>query len=162
MLNEKEKAARQLKNRAMESKRNLRNALDKMKDRNARKLEKMNKKVEEARSVAAAFAEALRKEEERAAPHEVPARLKTKGRPYPLAFEQHVRSLMATGVSAEACREQINLKAKYFLHKDQYQNIELPDVRWFNRQREAAGIHTIAPVVTRTTIITLLIEAKYK
>ncbi len=64
-----------------------------------------------------------------------------KGRPRSLAFEHQVRSLLATGSSARAAREQLLQSAREFLRPETAQAYELqvPSLRWFQGQREALG-----------------------
>jgi hypothetical protein len=69
-------------------------------------------------------------------------REKKKGRPYPLKFERHVRALMATGISAELCRQTIILNGKFFLGEEQYKKLDIPNADWFRAQREGVGIES--------------------
>ncbi len=64
-----------------------------------------------------------------------------KGRTRSLAFEHQVRSLLATGSSARAAREQLLQSAREFLRPETAQAYELqvPNLRWFQGQREALG-----------------------
>ena len=132
ILSEKEKKHRLIKNAANQEKRNLKRALNVMKLRSKLQKEKLQEKLNDVRDTAAIFAHA----------REVPRRTVKKGRPYPIEFEQHVRAVMATGVSADTCRQTIMLNAKYFLSPEQYENMELPNQRWFQIQREGAGVET--------------------
>lgn len=69
-------------------------------------------------------------------------REKKKGRPYPLKFERHVRALMATGISAELCRQTIMLNGKFFLGEGKYEKMDIPNADWFRAQREGVGIES--------------------
>ncbi len=64
-----------------------------------------------------------------------------KGRAGSLAFEHQVQSLLATGSSARAAREQLLQSAREFLRPETAQAYELqvPNLRWFQGQREALG-----------------------
>ena len=63
------------------------------------------------------------------------------GRPRSAAFEHQVRSLLASGCSARAAREQLLQSAMMFLRPDAaaaYTKV-VPNLRWFQAQREALG-----------------------
>ncbi len=63
------------------------------------------------------------------------------GRPRSAAFEHQVRSLLASGCSARATREQLLQSARMFLRPDAaaaYANV-VPNLRWFQAHREALG-----------------------
>ena len=75
------------------------------------------------------------------------------GRGHPVAenFVRHVRCLLATGSSARSCREQLLLSGQYFLaekHFEVFQH-DVPQVRWFNIQREALGNEAYLYALTR-------------
>ena len=63
------------------------------------------------------------------------------GRPRSANFERQVRSLLASGCSARAARDQLLQSAWAFLRPDSaeaYANV-VPNLRWFQGQREALG-----------------------
>ena len=62
-----------------------------------------------------------------------------RGNPCTHEFERFVRSLMSTGMSAEACRHATSLAAKYFLGEKVGASLDIPKTTWFKDQREAAG-----------------------
>jgi hypothetical protein len=59
-------------------------------------------------------------------------------------FEEHVRCLMATGASARAVREGLILHASHFLVESEavVYTSEIPQLDWFNKQREALGLES--------------------
>lgn len=59
-----------------------------------------------------------------------------------MEFERHVRALLATGVSAEVCRAQVLMNARFFLGERYSVGMEIPNARWFRQQREGAGAET--------------------
>jgi hypothetical protein len=64
-----------------------------------------------------------------------------KGRARSFAFELQVRSLLASGCSARAAREQLLQSARAFLHPESaelYASL-VPNLRWFQSQREGLG-----------------------
>ena len=64
-----------------------------------------------------------------------------KGRARSWAFEHQVRSLLASGASARAAREQLLQSARAFLRPESAAAYSLlvPNLRWFQGQREALG-----------------------
>ncbi len=63
------------------------------------------------------------------------------GRPHSGDFERQVRSLLASGCSARAARDQLLQSARAFLRPnaaEAYTNV-IPNVQWFQGQREALG-----------------------
>jgi hypothetical protein len=57
-----------------------------------------------------------------------------------LDFERHVRRLLSTEATAEAIREGIIMNAEFFIPDDEARKgIEVPEVRWIQKQREAMG-----------------------
>ena len=63
------------------------------------------------------------------------------GRPRSGDFERQVRSLLASGCSARAARDQLLQSARAFLRPqsaEAYTNL-VPNLRWFQGQREALG-----------------------
>ena len=140
-LKDKMEKYRKLKNSAASEKRNLRRALDIMKLRNKLKVKRLQEKVDAARQAAAEFVDEAQKRDAAHGPC-CPRRTAEKGRPYPIEFEHHARALMATGMSAETCRQTIALNAKYFMTPEQYDKMDLPSVGWFRMQREGAGAET--------------------
>ena len=58
-----------------------------------------------------------------------------------VAFEQYVRTILATGCSAKAARGTVSMSAKTFLSKEGWKQLEmvLPLERWFRKQREGLG-----------------------
>ena len=64
-----------------------------------------------------------------------------KGRARSWAFEHQVRSLLASGASARAAREQLLQSARAFLRPESAAAYSLlvSNLRWFQRQREALG-----------------------
>jgi hypothetical protein len=71
--------------------------------------------------------------------------LEAKGKPVKENFIGHSRTLMATGASARAVREQLYLNAAYFLTKEGYAEFEaqMPSIRWFQLQREGLGYESL-------------------
>jgi hypothetical protein len=59
-------------------------------------------------------------------------------------FEEHVRTLMATGASSRAVRDGVLLNAGHFLSESEATVYcsEVPKLDWFNRQREALGLES--------------------
>ncbi len=53
-------------------------------------------------------------------------------------FVRHVRTLLATGSSARSVREQLYLKAGFFLSPKGNEEFKdsMPELRWFQKQRE--------------------------
>jgi hypothetical protein len=64
-----------------------------------------------------------------------------RGQPVGDKFVRHVRCLLATGSSARSCREQLLLSGQYFLPEVLEAPFcdDIPQLRWFNTQREAMG-----------------------
>jgi hypothetical protein len=64
-----------------------------------------------------------------------------KGRARSYTFEHQVRSLLASGCSARAAREQLLQSAQAFLRPESAEAYAalVPNVRWFQRQREGLG-----------------------
>ena len=63
----------------------------------------------------------------------------SKGRPITREFETVARSCMATGMSADACRQTLRVAGEFFLGKDIANKLEWPQETWYRYQREAAG-----------------------
>ena len=59
-------------------------------------------------------------------------------------FEEHVRSVMATGSTSRQTREGLILNAAQFLRGDELElyRLEIPRVEWFSKQREALGLES--------------------
>ena len=59
-------------------------------------------------------------------------------------FEEHVRSVMATGSTSRQTREGLLLNAAQFLRDDELElyRSEIPRVEWFSKQREALGLES--------------------
>ncbi len=59
-------------------------------------------------------------------------------------FEEHVRSLMATGSTARQTREGLILTAGHFLSEEECKEYrsEIPGIEWFQKQREALGVES--------------------
>ena len=59
-------------------------------------------------------------------------------------FEEHVRSLMATGTTSRQTREGLILNAAQFLFDEELEDYrsEIPGVEWFTKQREAVGVES--------------------
>ena len=62
-----------------------------------------------------------------------------KGRPVTREFETVARSCMATGMSADACRQTLRLAGDFFLGSDIADKLEWHIKSWYQYQREAAG-----------------------
>lgn len=69
----------------------------------------------------------------------------TRGKPLDAAFVNHCRTLLATGGSARSIREQIALNGIFFLEEDNARSFQekLPEVRWFQFQRESMGLESM-------------------
>ncbi len=69
----------------------------------------------------------------------------TRGHPLVPAFVSHCRNLLATGGSARSVREQIALNCTFFLGNDDAQHFskDMPEVRWFQFQREGMGLESM-------------------
>ena len=69
----------------------------------------------------------------------------TRGKPLGAAFVNHCRTLLATGGSARSVREQIALNGIFFLEEDNARSFQeqLPEVRWFQFQRESMGLESM-------------------
>ena len=63
----------------------------------------------------------------------------SKGTPITREFETVARSCMATGMSADACRQTLRVAGDFFLGKDIANKLEWPQETWYRYQREAAG-----------------------
>ena len=59
-------------------------------------------------------------------------------------FEEHVRSVMATGCTSRQTREGLLLNEAQFLRDDDLElyRSEIPGVEWFSKQREALGLES--------------------
>jgi hypothetical protein len=141
-LEGKEKQMRELKNVARAGKRNLRNALDTMKERATAKVKNLQAELKATREIQRKEAATAQEAAEALLKVGSVKRLKKKGRPCPVTFERHVRALMATGMSAEACRLSVILNAKFFLGDEKFKLVDIPNVRWFRSQREGVGIES--------------------
>ncbi len=81
--------------------------------------------------------------------------IRESGRGHPVGdnFVRHVRCLLATGSSARSCREQlILLSRQYFLAEQHSGGVflqDVPQLRWFNIQREALGSEAYLYALTR-------------
>ncbi len=64
-----------------------------------------------------------------------------RGRGKSLEFKFAARTILATGCSARAARENILVGAKLFLHASKYDEFEneVPGERWFREQRNGLG-----------------------
>jgi hypothetical protein len=64
-----------------------------------------------------------------------------RGRPLSLDFEHFVRTILATGSSGRAARDSILSSAAFFLPEHTYDTFQplVPQLRWFQQQREALG-----------------------
>jgi len=69
----------------------------------------------------------------------------TRGKPLGSAFVNHCRTLLATGGSARSVREQIALNGRFFLDEENARSFqeEMPEVRWFQFQRESMGLESM-------------------
>jgi hypothetical protein len=69
----------------------------------------------------------------------------TRGHPLVRPFVAHSRTLLATGGSARSIREQLLLNGRFFLGEEDYIHFteEMPEVRWFQIQREGMGLESM-------------------
>jgi len=87
--------------------------------------------------------EELMKELEVAAEsHVIRTRTSKHGRPYSDEFEDHCRFLMATGISAKSCRDQMILNRNFMLKDDAKKDFVIPELDWFKKLRESVGLHS--------------------
>ena len=59
-------------------------------------------------------------------------------------FEQHVRCVLATGMTARQAQDSLLLDANFMLPTEEAATLSasLPRIRWFQEQREALGIES--------------------
>jgi hypothetical protein len=69
----------------------------------------------------------------------------TRGHPLGHNFVHHCRTLLATGASARATRDQLLLNGRFFLRDKDYTYFmdQMPEVRWFQFQREGTGLESM-------------------
>ena len=67
-------------------------------------------------------------------------------------FEQHVRCVLATGMTARQAQDSLLLDANYMLPQEDAATFttSLPLIRWFQDQREALGIESYLYGITLT------------
>jgi hypothetical protein len=74
--------------------------------------------------------------------HVIRTRTSKRGRPYSDEFEDHCRFLMATGISAKSCRDQMTLNRNFMLKDDAKKDFVTPELDWFKKLRESVGLHS--------------------
>ena len=60
-----------------------------------------------------------------------------KGRPYTYEFERLSRAALASGASANSCRDMLQIHSNYLIRGEKGADIYLPHKRWYSKQREA-------------------------
>ena len=62
-----------------------------------------------------------------------------KGRPYTYEFERLSRAALASGASANSCRDMLQIHSNYLIRGEKWADIYVPHKRWYSKQREAVG-----------------------
>ena len=75
-------------------------------------------------------------------------------------FEQHVRCVLATGATARQAQDCLLLDAKYMLPTEDATTLasSLPQIRWFQDQREALGIESSLYVFMRIAAASRVVQ----
>jgi hypothetical protein len=62
--------------------------------------------------------------------------------PFSPPFEEHSRRLVSTGTSAEQRRRHVMLNSNFVLHGEALENVVVPSLSWFQKQRETVRLHS--------------------
>ena len=75
-------------------------------------------------------------------------------------FEQHVRCVLATGATARQAQDTLLLDANYMLPTEDAATLaaSLPQLRWFQDQREALGIESYLYVFMRIAAASRVVQ----
>ncbi len=79
-------------------------------------------------------------------------------------FEQHVRCVLATGATARQAQDTLLLDANYMLPTEDAATLasSLPQIRWFQDQREALGIESYLYVFMRIAAASRVVQVNFK